>query len=133
MDRLVPLDFEMFYKIQFSANIRGHHVYKRHWTPAIGELLTVKKDDPEEAKMHDKHAVGVYRGETLSIHIPMELSNLIDYLLKTLENARVEARAEGKRKRELGLVVPAKFTTYTSNKKVAEVLLSELNNKKEKY
>ena len=37
------------------------------------------------------------------------------------------------RKREVGLVVPAKFTASTMNRRFAHVLDSELNSKKEKY
>ena len=39
----------------------------------------------------------------------------------------------GKRKREDGLAVPAKFTASTMNRRFADVLDSELNSRKEKY
>ena len=73
MARLMPLEFGMYYKIQFSTIIRGHHVYKYRWTPVIGELLAVRKDHSEEAKTYDSHSIGVFKGEMLCGHIPIEL------------------------------------------------------------
>ena len=39
----------------------------------------------------------------------------------------------GKRKREVGLVVPAKFNALTKDKKIAEVLDRELSKRKRRY
>ena len=39
----------------------------------------------------------------------------------------------GKRKREVGLVVPAKFNALTKDKKIAEVLDRELSKRKCRY
>ena len=66
-------------------------------------------------------------------HIPVELSSLTDYFLKIEETNRVIAEVTGKRKREVGRVVPAKFIASTMNRRFAHVLDSELNRKKEKY
>ena len=44
-----------------EAAIRGHHVYKVTWTPILDEVLICKKDNREEAKEYDLHAVGVYK------------------------------------------------------------------------
>ena len=38
--------------------VRGHYVYKRMWTPVIGEELTVL---PEENNIHDRYAVAVMK------------------------------------------------------------------------
>ena len=73
-----------------------------------------EKDDREEAAEYDSHAVGVFKtDETLVGHIPIELSRLIDYFLKSSTENNVSAMVTGKRKRELGLVVPAKYTAFT--------------------
>ena len=39
----------------------------------------------------------------------------------------------GKRKRELGLVVPAKYTAFTKDKRLATVLQDELQEKNSRY
>ena len=39
----------------------------------------------------------------------------------------------GKRKREVGLVIPGRYTAMTENKEIIDVLSSELVKKKEKY
>ena len=49
------------------------------------------------------------------------------------ETNRVSAEEAGKRKREVGFVVLAKFRASTMNRRFAHVLDSELNSKKEKY
>ena len=38
--------------------IRGHHVYKKCWTPVTGEVLPVER---EENNQHDQYAVAVTR------------------------------------------------------------------------
>jgi len=63
----------------------------------------------------------------------MELSSLIDYFLKADKTNSVLAEATGKRKREVGLVVPAKFTAHTANRRIAQVMNSELCKKTDKY
>ena len=139
MARIHPVDFEMAYKLKFESVIRGHHVYKAVWNPEVGEKLECYEDTRKEAKDYDKHSVGIFKlssekgKKTLVGHIPIELSSLIDYFLKAEETNRVIAEVTGKRKRAVGLVVPAKFTASTMNRRFAHVLDSELNSKKEKY
>ena len=43
------------------------------------------------------------------------------------------ARVTGKTKREVGLVVPAKFLTLTAELRVAKILERELNTRAKKY
>ena len=139
MARIRPVDFEMVYKLNFETVIHGHHVCKAVWSTEIGEKLECYEDTRKEAKDYDKHTVGIFklsnkeRKKTLVGHIPVELSSLIDYFLKIEETNRVIAEVTGKRKREVGLVVPAKFTVSTMNRRFAHVLNPELNSKKEKY
>ena len=91
-------------------------MYKAVWSPKIGEKLECYEDTRKEAKDYDKHSVGIFKlsrkegKKTLVGHIPVELSSLIDYFLKIEETNRVIAEVTGKRKHEVGLVVPAKFT-----------------------
>ena len=53
------------------------------------------------------------------------------FLIESTEN-RIEAMGTGKRKREIGFVVPAKYTAVTTDNMTAKILLAELKKKKEK-
>lgn len=130
-----PYTFEMLYKIQFTGPVRGHHVYKDNWAPFIGEQLTCRPDPREEALTYDKFALGVYKstegGTILVGHVPIELSQLLNYFLTTGEQRNnLMAEVTGKRKREIGLVVPVKYTAFTDDKLFAQVLLEKLEEKK---
>lgn len=133
MARLNKLEFEMRYKIQFNNVIRGHHVYKDDWTPKVGEKLEAKKDTREEAIANDMYAIGLYRGDKLVGHIPIEISSLIYHFLNESTENRIEGMVIGKRMREVGLVVPVEYTAVTTDNMTAIILSSELKKKKEKY
>ena len=141
MARAVALKFELVFRVDFQTNIRGHHVYKDVWVPAIGEQLICKKDTREEANEYDEDSIGVFKvaeeGEDkkdlLVGHIPIELSKLLNQYLQADNSNIMIATVSGKRKRELGLVVPAKFKCITSNKKLAKILHDELTKKKTKF
>ena len=120
MARLQPVSFEMSYRVEFSTNIRGHHVYKTSWTPEIGEELLCLKDNRSEALEYDKHAIGVYKkvdkpNEKLKLvgHVPIECSSLLDHFSKANSSNKLVVTVKGKRKREIGLVVPGKFRCCT--------------------
>lgn len=136
MARVIPKTFEMYFIIKFSTNIRGHHVYKNIWTPIIGESLVCKEDKRVEAQELDKNAIGTYKlmdgNETLVGHLPIELSKLISFFIEIGDN-HVNATVTGKRKREIGLSVPAKFICFTSSKSYAKILHGELLKRKTKY
>ena len=136
MARAIPTNYEMYLIVRFSTNIRGHHVYKEVWTPEIGESLFCKHDERLEAKELDENAVGTYKkriDEKLLVgHLPIELSKLINFFID-IENNHVHAVVTGKRIREVGLSVPAKFHCFTSSKRQANVLHDELLQQKPKY
>ena len=92
------------------------YVYKSCWTPSVGVKLKCKKVDREEALDYYSHAVGVFKGDLLIGHVPIEISALTDYFLKESEENYVDAIVIGKRKREIGLVVPARYTAVTIDK-----------------
>ena len=122
------------YKIDFTCGIKGHHVYKTNWTPVLNEKLDCKNDNREEALRHDKHSIGVYRKDgTLVGHVPIELSRLMDYFVKSKEGNFVAAVVAGPRKREVGFVVPANFSAFTDDLRVATVLSAEILKIKKKY
>ena len=104
----------MVYKTEFRYAIRGPHVYKITWFLVNNEKFDCKKDDRAEALSYDNHALGRFlKNGTLVSHIPIELSNLIYFFLKSAAGNFASAVAVVPRKREVGLVVPAKFTAAT--------------------
>ena len=64
--------------------------------------------------------------EQLIGHIPTEISQQISYFLEAATTNTMTAVVTGKRKREIGLVVPAKYVAYTENKKHAQILIKKL-------
>ena len=126
MARAIPLSYDLVFKVELETNIRGHHVYKSVWMPILGEQLKYMKDDREEAKDHDENALGVYKinAETEDLlvgHIPCETSKLIHCFLKTDKFNSVVATVTGKRKREMGLVVPARFKCMAKKKTLSKI------------
>ena len=87
-------------------------------------------------KQYDLNAIGVFqsacdeKSERLVGHIPVEISQLINYFISAANTNTIIAVVTGKRKREIGLVVPAKYFAYTNNKKNAEILMKKLLEKK---
>ena len=69
--------------------------------------------------------------KTLAGHVPIELSHLLKNFLEA--GNELCAQVTGKRKREVGLVVPAKFTALTSELRIARILERELTARAEKY
>ena len=55
------------------------------------------------------------------------------YFLEANTENKLVAQVSGKRKREMGLVVPAKFSTFTIDLRLAKILKTELNKKALKY
>ena len=126
--------YDMYYKIEFNSPIRGHHVYKRCWTPIMGETFLARKVTGEEALEYDKYAIRIFKEheEELVGHIPIKLSQLIYHFLKESNENFVEPSVSGKRMREIGLAVPAKYAAFTKTQRTTNILHSELKNKKRK-
>ena len=120
-------NFEMYHRVKFQSIIRRHYVYKSIWSPYAGETLMAHPDDRPEALEYDKSAVGIYKikekekdieeQKELVGHVPVELSNLIYHFFNASLENRMTVEVTGKRKREVGLVVPAKFNALTKDKK----------------
>ena len=131
MARIQPLDFTLIYKIEFDAPIRGHHISKETWRAKIGQRLIYHADG--EAVHYDKNALGVYiqfsANEQLVGHVPIELSTLLSYFLNASIDHQLTSVVTGKRMREIGLVVPAKFVAYTNNINYANILRDNLMEK----
>ena len=124
----------MEYKVEFNAAIRGHHIYKANWKPKPNEMLSIKKDNCQEALSYDIHALGLYKADgTLAEHLPIELSRVLDYFLQQHEDNFIDAQVTGKRKRGVGLVVPARYTAHTRDRETAVILEAELKKRKELF
>ena len=52
------------------SSVRGHHVYKDIWTPAIGEVLTCTQE------LTNVHDVAVKRSADIVGHVPRSISYL---------------------------------------------------------
>ena len=95
-------------------------------------------DNREEAQEYDKYAIGIYKknndgSEELAGHAPIELSSLLYHFPQASAENCVNVEIIGKRKREVGLVVPAKYDALTKNKKISMVLEKELSKRKNMY
>ena len=85
---------------------------------------------------YDKNAIAVFKSddpETLVRQLPIEISCLLTYLLEASPENKLNTIVIGKRKREVGLVVPAKYAALTKNKTFANVLAGKLQEKKRKH
>ena len=65
-------------------------------------------------------------------HVPIGCSTLVDNFSNADKESKLTAVINGKRKREVGLVVPAEFTGRTKKRNVATILDRELEKKKER-
>ena len=81
----------------------------------VEALILFEKDSRAEAQEHNSNAVGVYlvtaqsdAKKTLAGHVPIELSHLLKNFLEAEAGNKLCAQVKGKRKREVGLVVPAR-------------------------
>jgi trans-2-enoyl-CoA reductase len=74
-------------------------------------------------------------GENLDLvgHVPIELSRVLAGFLGASETNSLTVKVCGKRKREVGLVVPGCFQARTKRKKVADILNTEIKRIKERY
>ncbi len=79
-----------------KCSVRGHHVYKRIWTPRVGESLGTFCEEDNE---HDKYAVAVHRDSSATIvgHIPREITRTCHFFLKS--KGEITGEVSGKRRR----------------------------------
>ena len=131
-------EFKITHQIKFQSLIRGHHVYENVRNPYKGETLIAQPDNRYGAQENDKYAVGIYKknddgSKELVGHAPVEFSSLLYHFLQASAGNCINVEVIGKRKREVGLVVPAKYNAFTRNKKIAMVLDEKLAERKKLY
>ena len=103
-----------------------------------GEKLAARANNREEAFEYGKYAIGIYKKkddncEELVGHTPTEISSLLYYFLQSKDEKYVEVEILGKRKREVGLVVPAKYNAFTAKRQTAKILDAQLSKAKELF
>jgi len=125
--------------------IRGHYVHKSVWTSVVDEMLQCGQDTRTEAKGHEENVISFYKPpgpkgtkqpnskKTLACHVPIELSRILNNFLRANTENNLFVKVTAKRKREIGLVVPARFSAVTTELRIAEVLERELTSKALKY
>ena len=59
--------------------VRGHHIFRRIWTPVIGQLLQVQAETGNE---RDPHAVATVHNDAIVGHLPREISRIAFYFLQ---------------------------------------------------
>ena len=67
------------------------------------------------------------------LNVPIELSRLLNNFLRANTENNLFAKVTDKRKREIELLVPARFSAVTTELHIAEVLERELSSKAMKY
>ena len=94
-----------------TSFIRGHHVYCQEWTPAVGEVLALKRQ-PDNS--HDKFAVAVIKNGRIVGHIPKSMSRAVSFFLNRDGHSgfcEVTARPTN-RGVDLGVEVPCTYRFY---------------------
>ena len=69
--------------------VRGHHVYKRVWSPVVGEILQLSCEEDND---HDRFSVSVMKAEFVVGHSP---------LLSGVRPIDTEWRSEGRTQKSL--------------------------------
>ena len=85
--------------------VRGHHIYKRVWSPTIGEVLQLSR---EEGNEHDRFAVCLLKPGAVTVgHVPRDLSRKIWHFLR--HGGKATCEITGRRKFGKGLEVPCVY------------------------
>ncbi len=85
--------------------VRGHHVYKRVWSPVMGEQLVLKCEEDNE---NDSRAVAVLKNDVVVGHMPRETARTVWFFLKRGGTGKCEII--GRRKKGKGLEVPCVYS-----------------------
>lgn len=96
--------------------IRGHHIYKRIWTPFIGEELSLQQ---ERTNRHDYFAVTVMRDGSVVGRVPREFSHA--YWTFMEDGGRIKCEVTGQRKRGKGLELPCVYKFDGSVSQIEEL------------
>ena len=103
--------------------IRGHHIYKRIWTPRIGEQLTTEID---HNNLCDRYAVAVTKDDKIVGHVPRELARISYHYIS--HGGEITCEVTGKRKFGKGLEVPCVYR-YSGSSRLIKKLKATLKKK----
>lgn len=111
-----------------ESSVRGHHIYKRVWTPVIGQQLQVQA---QRGNTHGRHAVSTVHAGVIVGHMPREIAKTASYFLQ--HGGRITCEVTGRRKLSSvpskGLVVPCEYT-FWGKPKIIKRLVKLMCNKK---
>ena len=83
---------------EINRCVRGHHIYKRVWTPVLGEELKCRI---EEDNVEDRYGFAVLRESILVGHIPRKVSAACYLFIK--RNDCISCVITGKRQYSIDL------------------------------
>ena len=115
--KAMPTFFYTYDHLPFCSRsvIRGHHVFKRVWTPVVSEVLAVKR---ETGNTKDRFVVSVCKYGAIVGHISRECSMVCWHFLR--HDGRITCEVTGLRKRSSiegkGLVVSCLYKFGASEK-----------------
>ena len=96
--------------------VRGHHIYKRMWTPMLDERLQI---EIEKDNRNDARAVAVQKGGMVVGHLPRETVKIVWFFLRRGSSGWCEIT--GRRKKGIGLEVPCVYTFSGPHKLVKKL------------
>ena len=102
--------------LNLESVVRGHHVYKRVWKPAIGEQLKLIR---EECNEHDPRAVAIVKDERVVGHMPRCIAKTVWFFLRRGGSGMCEIT--GRRKKGNGLEVPCVYSLSGPDKLVKKL------------
>ncbi|MCG8623022.1 MAG: hypothetical protein MJE68_13635 [Proteobacteria bacterium] len=113
----------MAISFRIESAVRGHHIYKRIWTPNIGEQLILQA---EHGNTVDRFAVAVVKESNVVGHVPMEYSRIFWYFIQK-RHSNIVCKITGSRRLSevsgKGLEVPCEYI-FTGQQKHIEKLIA---------
>ena len=105
----------------FPSYLRGYHVYKKNWTPVVGDdsLVCVT----EQNNKFDETAVAVMHNNRMTGHVPRNLSGAFTKFLTSQDGGTITAKVAGLViDRGLGLEVPVDYKFYGMKQSLCDLL-----------
>ena len=125
----IPVVLEKSYERE--AFVMGHRVYKKTWTPLVGEKLDTAMQ-PNNVK--DKYTAAIFQEGKKKVigHLPLRKSGkfakTIFYFLKVAKESRCQIIVQGKAVNQndgLGMKVPSRLL-FTAEEKLINILKERL-------
>lgn len=110
--------------------VHGHHVYKKIWSPVVGESLSCER---EPGNRYNNYAVAVKRHTTIIGHLPRKISKVSSLFLR--KGGETECVVSGRCRhccdlKQAGLEVPCTIIfsgQKTLIEKVKKLILTNVN------